>query len=203
MFTGIVDHCGVITAITHSSNGIRLSISNHFTDLTLGESICVDGVCLTVTQFESNYFNCDLSPETLRLTLAKNYCVGDSVNLERSMRLSDRLGGHMVTGHADGIVRVKTVEMHNEFVCCEFFEIEKSHSLLLTPKGSVCINGVSLTINSADPDFFSVMLIPHTLQRTNLHQLKQNNYVNVEYDYLAKLVQRNLSHYNLGDKHAN
>ncbi|OGT40982.1 MAG: riboflavin synthase subunit alpha [Gammaproteobacteria bacterium RIFCSPHIGHO2_12_FULL_40_19] len=195
MFTGIVDHCGAITAISRGSNAIRLSISTQFNDLTLGESICVDGVCLTVTNTDLTYFECDLSPETLHLTLAKNYSVGDSVNLERSMRISDRLGGHIVTGHVDGVLRIKTVEMQNEFVCCEFFEINASHHLLLTPKGSVCINGVSLTINSVDPQYFSVMLIPHTLQRTNLHRLKINDCVNVEYDYLAKLVQRNISHF--------
>lgn len=195
MFTGIVDHCGSITDISHSANAIRLSIATQFSDLILGESICIDGVCLTVTNNESTYFECDLSPETLHLTLAKNYRVGDSVNLERAMRPSDRLGGHIVTGHVDGVLRIKEFDNHNEFLYCAFDEINPSHALLLSPKGSVCINGVSLTINIVDTDYFSVMLIPHTLQRTNLHRLKKKDYVNVEYDYLAKLVQRNVDHY--------
>lgn len=195
MFTGIVDHCGVITAISPSSNAIRLSISTQFNDLVLGESVCVDGVCLTVINIQPAYFECDLSPETLHLTLSKQYRVGDHVNLERAMRLSDRLGGHIVTGHVDGVLRIKKLENHDAFVYCELDEINQSHELLLSPKGSVCINGVSLTINTVDTDYFSVMLIPHTLQRTNLHQLKQGDCVNVEYDYLAKLVQKNLAHY--------
>ena len=132
MFTGIVDDCGIITAISYESNYIRLSISTKFSDLMLGESICVDGVCLTVTNTQSTSFDCDLSPETLQLTLAKNYRVGDIVNLERSMRVSDRLGGHIVTGHVDGVLRIKKFENQNEFVFCEFFEIKSPNDLLLT-----------------------------------------------------------------------
>lgn len=195
MFTGIIDHCGVITHIAQSSNSIRLSIAHQFSDLVLGESICVDGVCLTVTHIEENHFQCDLSPETLRLTNAKNYHVNSLVNLERSMRLSDRFGGHIVTGHADGILKIRKFEKRNEFILCEFSEISKNHYLFLTAKGSVCVNGVSLTINTVDDYSFSVMLIPHTLQKTNLHKLKQGDCINIEYDYLAKLVQKNISHY--------
>ena len=195
MFTGIIDHCGVITDIAHSSNSIRLSISHQFSDCVLGESICVDGVCLTSTNIQENHFQCDLSPETLQLTNAKHYRVGTSINLERSMRLSDRLGGHIVTGHVDGVLKIKKFEKHNEFVLCEFSEINKNHDLFLTVKGSVCINGVSLTINTVDQNSFSVMLIPHTLQKTNLHRLEPGDYINVEYDYLAKLVQKNINHY--------
>ncbi|MCX7124723.1 MAG: riboflavin synthase [Gammaproteobacteria bacterium] len=191
MFTGIVDHCGVITKISNLSNAIQLSISNQFVDLVLGESICVDGVCLTVTSLEKNCFKCDLSPETMHLTNAKNYLLGTTINLERSMRLSDRLGGHIVTGHVDGVLKINRFEKQNEFVLCEFSEIQNQHDFLLTPKGSVCINGVSLTINTVDKNSFSVMLIPHTLERTNLHKLKLGDFINVEYDYFAKLVQRN------------
>jgi len=195
MFTGIVDHCGVITNISHLPNSIRLSISSDFSDLTLGESICVDGVCLTVVHANGNHCECDLSPETLHLTKAKNYRVGDLINLERAMLLSDRLSGHIVTGHADGILKINQFERQNDFVLCEFSEIPEECRLYLTAKGSVCINGVSLTINTVNQNNFSAMLIPHTLERTNLHKLKASDYVNVEYDYLAKLVQKNLGHY--------
>lgn len=194
MFTGIVDHCGVITNISDLPNSIRLSISSDFSDLALGESICVDGVCLTVVYSNENSFECDLSPETLHLTNAKNYRIGDLINLERAMRLSDRLSGHIVTGHVDGVLKIKQFEKQNDFVLCEFSEIPGECLLYLTRKGSVCINGVSLTINTVNQDTFSVMLIPHTVERTNLHKLKANNYVNVEYDYLAKLVQKNIQH---------
>lgn len=190
MFTGIVDHCGKITAVTHLKNAIRLSLSTTFSDLTLGESICADGVCLTVINVEKNIFECDLSPETLKLTISKKYFVGDVVNLERAMKLSDRLSGHFVTGHVDGILKIKKIEKQEEFFLMEFFDIQKQDELLLTKKGSVCINGVSLTINQLNQHYFSVMLIPHTMQRTNLSRLKENDFVNVEYDYLAKIIQK-------------
>lgn len=188
MFTGIVDHCAEITALSRTTGAMQLSIQTTFQNLSLGESICVDGVCLTVTSIHENQFDCDLSPETLQLTTAKNYSVGSFVNVERAMQLSDRLSGHFVTGHVDGVITIKKIEKQNDFYYCEFSDIELSHLSLLTKKGSVCINGVSLTINSVDEKSFSVMLIPHTWQRTNLNRLKENNSVNVEYDYLAKLV---------------
>ena len=194
MFTGIVDHCGVITALSHSSNAIRLSITSNFSDLILGESICVDGVCLTVIHSNEHCFECDISPETMHLTHAKNYQVGDFINLERAMRLSDRLSGHIVTGHVDGVLKINKFEKQNEFMLCEFSEIPDECCLYLTVKGSACINGVSLTINTVNQNNFSVMLIPHTLERTNLHKLKVGDCVNVEYDYLAKLVQKNVNH---------
>lgn len=190
MFTGIVDHCAEITAISHANNAMQLSIQTQFSDLKLGDSICVDGICLTVTHINQDRFDCDLSPETLQLTNAKNYVVGSRVNVERAMQLSDRLNGHFVTGHVDGVITIKNIEKQNEFYCCVFSNIKPQHFSLLTTKGSVCINGVSLTINSLDENGFSVMLIPHTWQRTNLHRLVENDSVNVEYDYLAKLVKR-------------
>src|SRR3990167_2887616 len=190
MFTGIVDHCGEITAVSSTSNSIRLSIATQFSDLILGESICVDGICLTVTRIHNHSFDCDLSPETLQLTTAKNYLIGRHVNVERAMQLSDRLNGHIVTGHVDGVITIKKIKKQNDFYLCEFVDIQKQHELLLTTKGSVCINGVSLTINSLGEKSFSVMLIPHTWQRTNLNRLTENDVVHVEYDYLAKLISR-------------
>ena len=194
MFTGIVDHCAIITAISVEKHSTQLTISTQFTDLALGESVCVDGICLTVTALDRDQFQCDLSSETLQLTCAKNYLIGAAVNVERAMKMHDRLSGHMVTGHVDGILKVSAIDKEGDFVVCEFSDVLKKHCLLLTEKGSVCVNGVSLTINRLGNSSFSVMLIPHTLQRTNLGVLTKNNFVNVEYDYLAKLVQRNLSH---------
>ena len=191
MFTGIVDHCGVITSVEQFDHSIRLAIRTQFSDCVLGESICVDGVCLTVTDFNDTTFFCDISSETRQLTISKKYSVGSQVNLERSMRLSDRLCGHIVTGHVEGVLKILALEKEKEFMRCLFSGIEKSHHLLLVKKGSVCINGVSLTINDVRHDCFSVMLIPHTLEKTNLHQFHVNDFVNVEYDYLAKLVQNN------------
>lgn len=188
----MIDHCGVIESISHQFNSIRLSIAHQFTDIKLGESICVDGVCLTVTHAEHTHFSCDLSPETMQLTRSKNYRVKDVVNLERSLRLSDRLSGHMVTGHVDGMLKVLTIEKQGEFVYLAVTGINIKHAPLLTSKGSVCINGVSLTVNSVEKEYFSVLLIPHTLEMTNLKKLQHSSMVNIEYDYLAKLVQRNV-----------
>lgn len=195
MFTGIVDHCGVIIQIHYASQAMQLSISHQFPEMTLGESICVDGVCLTVTHIQENYFQCDLSLETLQLTHAKEYCVGTLVNLEKSMRLSDRLGGHIVTGHVDGVLKIKNMEKCGDFVVCEFYDVQSNHHIWLTSKGSICVNGVSLTINIVNHASFLVTIIPYTLQQTNFHRLRSNDYVNVEYDYLAKLVEKNIQHY--------
>lgn len=195
MFTGIIDHRALVTAISHQKNSIQLTLATAFSDLVLGESISVDGVCLTVTAFFDNTFVCGLSKETCALTIAKQYRIGSTVNVERAMTLSERLGGHIVTGHVDGVIRVKKLEQHGEFILCEFSDSNPVHAVFLIAKGSVCINGVSLTLNIVHPDYFSVMLIPHTLERTNLSQVNRNDCVNVEYDYLAKLVSNNINYY--------
>lgn len=195
MFTGIVDHCARITSVVHHENGMQLSIQTQFQNFQMGESICVDGACLTVTAHDAGIFSCDLSSETCALTISNHYGVGDAVNVERSMTMSDRFGGHIVTGHVDCTVTVKKIEQHDEFVLCEFFKINPTHMPYLAAKGSICVNGVSLTINHLQDDGFSVMLIPHTLSRTNLHLLQSGDPVNVEYDYLAKLVANNITHY--------
>jgi riboflavin synthase len=188
MFTGIIDHCGEILAIEQNTTQISLTVRSKFDDLLLGESIAIDGVCLTVTYFQNNTFKVELSPETMYLTFARNYQPNLLVNLERALRLSDRLGGHFVTGHVDGVCEVEHIQAHGEFKEIIFKGIKKSFKPFLVRKGSVAINGVSLTINAVAKDNFSTMLIPHTLQQTTLSQLKVGHNVNIEFDYLAKLV---------------
>ena len=192
MFCGIVDHLGTLEHIAPKPDGVLLRIRSQFTDFSLGESIAVDGVCLTVTASDGNTFECELSPETLNVTIAHHYRSGQLLNLERAMRLSDRMGGHWVTGHVSETITVSRKARHDEFVEFYFSDVAKPTLSYLVPKGSVAINGVSLTVNTVDETGFSLMLIPHTLERTNLSSLKVNDRVNVEWDYLAKLVEKQL-----------
>lgn len=188
MFTGIVDHCGQIIDIQSTDNHCTLTIKSNFDALTLGESIALDGACLTVTEYEEGVFTVALSPETMKLTTAAFYQVGTNLNLERSLRLMDRLGGHFVTGHIDGICKVASITTQNKFIEIQFEDSNFLHRKYLVKKGSVAINGVSLTVNEVTPTGFVVMLIPHTLEKTTFSTLQVNDCVNVEYDYIAKLI---------------
>lgn len=198
MFTGIIDHTGTIIAILKTTHGLRFTLTTQFNDLQLGESIAIDGVCLTVTDFSKNSFSCDISPETLKLTTFGQYYEGSSVNLERSLRLGDRLGGHYVTGHVDRTAYVKNLIPHDTYFEMQISGFEQSEVPLLSTKGSLTINGVSLTINSINttpsPEA-CFMLIPHTLNITNLKNVTINDLVNIEFDYYAKTIAHQLSHY--------
>ncbi len=198
MFTGIVSHPGQIISVQHHPDAMQLQIQSEFHDLILGESISVDGICLTVTTFQDNIFSCDLSPETLSVTTAKYFSKGKLVNLERALQLSDRLGGHFVMGHVDNVLIVSDKKEHAEFIELTFSGFTEEQYRFLIKKGSVTINGVSLTINSVSPQSFNVMLIPHTLDRTNLSKLNINDAVNVEFDYLARIVAHQLAFLNGG-----
>lgn len=188
MFTGIIDHVGTLTIIQHTATGLRLQLQTNFYDLTLGESISVDGICLTVSDIKEYSFYCDISPETLSVTTAANFREGQKVNLERALLPSDRLGGHFVLGHVDKIAMVKSRQEQPEYVTFSFGDFTTAEQLLLVNKGSITINGVSLTINSVAKGEFQVMLVPHTLQKTNLQGLQVGDSVNIEFDYLAKIV---------------
>lgn len=188
MFTGIIDHCGEITALNAQVNQSTLWIRTTFTELELGESIAIDGVCLTVTAIKGNEFSVDVSPETLKLTAAGSYEVGQKINLERSLRVGDRLGGHHVSGHVDAALIVKNINAVGDYHECIFEGIKKEHRPYLIKKGSVALNGVSLTVNEVDDNTLSVMIIPHTWQRTIMQYYRIGQKVNVEYDQTAKLI---------------
>jgi riboflavin synthase len=188
MFTGIVDHCGQIHQMQHHGSHVSMAINSNFTDLVVGESIAIDGACLTVKTISQSQFTVDVSPETIRLTTAVKYQEGTQINLERSLRLMDRLGGHFVTGHVDGLCQVQSITVQDQFIEISFNNVAKEHKPYLAKKGSVAVNGVSLTINDVTENGFTVMLIPHTLEITNLSSLQVGSHVNIEYDYLAKLV---------------
>jgi riboflavin synthase len=188
MFTGIVDHCGEIREKVPTGTGIRLHVACRFSDLVLGESVSVDGACLTVITQTPEGFWCDLSEETLRLTRAGSYGPGQRVNLERALRLGDRLGGHIVTGHVDRTVTVESRREVDGFIEFRFGSFAPGELGYLVPKGSVALNGVSLTLNEVTASQIAVMLIPHTLEITNLSGLRVGDRVNVEFDWMTKLI---------------
>lgn len=188
MFTGIVDHCGTVTEIEEKLRTRRIWIKSSFTDLQLGESISVDGICLTVTEIKQNRFSCDISKETENVTTAKFLHLHQIVNLERALQLSSRLGGHMVSGHVDQTCQVNQCKTHDAFLEIHFVGLVSTAKNYIIKKGSIAVNGVSLTINEIYDDGFSVTLIPHTLEHTNLGRLKQEDYVNIEFDMVAKMI---------------
>lgn len=199
MFTGIVHHQGKITAIRAVDQGLQLSISTEFADLLSGESIAVDGACLTVISPERHQFDVQLSRETCEKTIANTYTVGAWVNLERAMSASDRFGGHYVTGHVEQVANLASIDPVGECVELEFSGIHPVYRAYLIEKGSVCVNGVSLTINTVLKDSFTVMLIPHTLDITNLKTLKKGMQVNIEFDWMVKVIVSQLRQKNRGE----
>lgn len=190
MFSGIVDHCGVITDLQKNNNSLTAWIRCEFADLQAGESIAVDGICLTVTDPQQHLFRCDLSPETCKLTTAQHFQKNQTVNLERALRLSDRFGGHIVMGHVDQQATVQNKQQIKEFVDLTFTGLDKNAIRYILKKGSIAVNGVSLTVNEVLPDGFQIMLIPHTLERTNLKHLIPGSPVNIEFDWMARVIIR-------------
>ncbi len=187
MYTGIVDHCGEVLSIDEIGGGKKLIVQTLFESLELGESIALNGVCVTVTQFDEKSFSIDISPETLALTNLASLAVGDNVNLERSLCLQDRLGGHIVYGHVDEVATIVEQNPKGDYYEFIFQGIRQSH--LLLKKGCVAVNGISLTVNEVNKDNFKCMLIPHTLERTNL---KNSSVVNIEYDWMVKVMINNI-----------
>jgi riboflavin synthase len=193
MFTGLITDAGKILEINSSPEGKRCLISCAYTDIQQGESIAINGICLTALDCTLHQFYADISPETLAVTTAQFLKPGDTVNLERALRLQDRLGGHFVLGHVDQIGRVlskKFLDTYTEYVLGDLLPDTKK---FLIHKGSIAINGVSLTINRLTADTLSVMLIPETLRNTNLAALAVGDSVNLEYDYLAKITAKQLN----------
>lgn len=195
MFTGIIEAIGEITQATalneQSGNGLALTIAPgnlDLSDVKLGDSIAVNGVCLTVTALNNRQFSVAVSQETLNCTQGLDR-TGAQVNLEKAMRLSDRLGGHLVSGHVDAVGTVVKFEPVGE--CIELI-VRAPQPLLrfIAQKGSITVNGVSLTVNRIEGDQFSVNLIPHTLAMTNLQSLSPGMAVNLETDMLARYVAR-------------
>ena len=190
MFTGIIEAVGRVAAVKPAGQSAALTIDAgglDMSDVAVGDSIACNGVCLTVTALVPQGFTVDVSQETLRVT--SGFGPGTAINLEKSLRLSDRLGGHLVSGHVDGVgtvTAVKTVDGNREVIVRFPAELGR----YIARKGSIAIDGVSLTVNVVTTDTFSVNLIPHTLAVTNLKDLKQGNRVNLEIDLVARYVER-------------
>jgi riboflavin synthase len=189
MFTGLVEQTGVLRARTVRGPNARLALDCTLGTLELGESVSVDGVCLTVDATSVGGFEADASAETLAKTTLGVLPLGAKVNLERAVALGQRMGGHIVSGHVDGIGRL--VERAAVGAAVKMtFQAPKDLLRFLAAKGSVCVNGVSLTVNGVEGDRFSVMLIPHTLQKTSLEALAPGQGVNLEADVVARYVAR-------------
>ena len=192
MFTGIVQGLGQITNINGLGGESRLSITPLFEwtePLTLGESIAVSGACLTVTTIDGASFTADVSAETLSRTAIGHYKTGEKVNLERSLRLSDRLGGHLVLGHVDDLGRVKEIRTQDRSKVFTF-SLNPKLTAYVIEKGSVAVDGVSLTVNQVLTDGFTVNIIPHTSHNTTLAFKSPGDYVNLETDLIGKYVAR-------------
>jgi riboflavin synthase len=187
MFTGLIEQLGIIEGLDPAEDGLSIRIACALHPYTLGESIAVNGTCLTVKSFSERHFDADASPETLDKTNLGDLATGDRVHLERAMALGDRLGGHLVTGHVDGVGKLADREAAGNYVRA-VFEVPKRLAPFLAPKGSITVNGVSLTINAVDGTRFDVMLVPYTLDATTFGQMQPGARVNLEVDILAKYV---------------
>ena len=191
MFTGIIEGFGAIAAIRSSGQGKRLSIEADF-DLShtkIGDSICVSGACLTAVKISGRRFEVDVSPETLKMTTFGQANVGERVNLERAMRFSDRIDGHLVSGHIDGTGSIRKRETQSNAIIVTI-EISETLTRYLIAKGSVAVDGTSLTINTYDADSFSVSIIPYTAQWTTIGFKNSGDRVNIETDMIGKYVER-------------
>lgn len=194
MFTGIVEEQGTVVSLRRGQDDARLTIqgSTQMKDLGVGESIAVDGVCLTVVEPNEATFATDLSVETLQRTTLGALRSHDRVNLERSLQVGDRLGGHFVTGHVDGVGRIVRVDASgtSKWMWIRFPE---PLGVYIAPKGSIAVDGVSLTIVDVSQEAFSVCLIPHTLVMTTLGQKGSDSFVNLEVDLLSRYLHRLLA----------
>ena len=191
MFTGIIEGFGTIREIRSEGQGKRMTVDADFSleQTRIGDSICVSGACLTAVMIDENRFSVDVSPETLSKTTFKSAKIGDRVNLERALRLSDRIDGHLVSGHIDGIGTV-TLKQNIGNVIIVSFKVSEIISHYMIQKGSVAVDGISLTINNCSHDSFDVSIIPHTAKLTTIGFKKAGDLVNIETDMIGKYVER-------------
>lgn len=191
MFSGIVETTATVTDVRRTDDGARLTLRSAIpgADVALGESICTNGTCLTVTAIRDDRLGFDVSAESLRRTNLGDLRPGDSVNLERSLRLEDRLSGHLVFGHVDGVGRVVSIQPEGDSFLYTF-SIPPELSRYLVEKGSVAVDGISLTVFACRAAAFSCAIIPHTHEVTTLHRRRVGDRVNIETDMQGKYVEK-------------
>lgn len=194
MFTGIIEGFGNIAAIRSTGQGKRVAIDADFSldQVKLGDSISVSGACLTAVKIENRRFEVDVSPETLNTTTFDKAKIGDRVNLERALRFSDRIDGHLVSGHIDDTGIIKQRETLGNAIIVTV-EVAESLARYMIAKGSVAVDGISLTINRCDATSFSVSVIPHTAKLTTIGSKIMGDRVNIETDMIGKYVERFVS----------
>ena len=190
MFTGIIEEAGTLNSFT--SGKIKINCVKILEDMKIGDSISTNGICLTVTSFDDKSFSADVMPETIRRTSLENLKSGDIINLERALRVSDRLGGHIVSGHIDGVGTIKSMKPEDNAIIVTV-KADKSLLRYIADKGSVALDGMSLTVVKAGDNDFSVSLIPHTREVTNFKYKQIGSLVNIETDVLAKYLERLIS----------
>ena len=192
MFTGIIQETGTIQSVTVHDNGISCTIEtkpDFLSSVELGESISVNGVCSTVTELSINSFCVDYLPETCNKTSFSDSCKDMVVNLEKSLTLSTKLSGHMVSGHIDETCQIMAIHETHPFWEFEFKYNQKNAAYLIE-KGSVCLDGISLTVNKLTQSTFSCFIIPHTIEATNLKHKQKDDWINIEYDMIGKYILR-------------
>ena len=192
MFTGIIQAKGSIQEVYSSDDGVILKINSNTLDLSdskIGDSIAVNGVCLTVTQMSNEWFTADVSNETINCTTFSDLSQGESVNLEKSLRLNQGIDGHLVSGHVDGVGKVQSINKDGDSTRIKIL-VEIDLIKYIAKKGSICINGVSLTVNSVEGNIFDVNIVPHTFSVTTLGDLSIESNVNLEIDLIARYVEK-------------
>ena len=190
MFTGIIESTGKIEKIDREGKNIKLTLSSNLSsELRVGESLSHNGVCLTVTDCNKNFYSVTIIDESLKKTNFSTVKVGSQINLERSLKIDGRLDGHIVQGHVDDIAKcIKKIDQENSWLFT--FEFSEKFSDLIIEKGSICINGVSLTCFDTSKNNFTVAIIPHTYDNTNFKLLDEGDYVNLEFDILGKYIKK-------------
>jgi riboflavin synthase len=200
MFTGIIEAVGTITSLQDLGDNYRLVVhvgKMDTSDVKLGDSIATSGVCLTVVESGADYYAADVSAETIKYTGFASYNIGDKVNLEKAMRADSRFGGHIVSGHVDGVGHVEAINEHSNYVEV-WVKAPEDLAKYIAHKGSITVDGVSLTVNEVKGASFMLWLIPHTLQETVIGGYKKGTAVNLEVDVIARYLERLL----LGNKAA-
>ena len=186
MFTGIVEEMGIVSKITN--NGMTVKASRVLSDVKLGDSIAVNGTCLTAVSFSNSEFSVDLSPETMRRTSLSQLTEGSRVNLERALSASDRMGGHIVQGHVDATGRITSIKPDGDSIIFRV-RVPKRLDKYIVEKGFVAVDGISLTVVKRGASSFTLAVIPYTSENTNLSVLSVGDQVNLEADILAKYVE--------------